>query len=250
MPKRIPYLMLAVALAAAAPTARGLAQQQSAAAQPAREHVNVPREQWQRVGDILTELGARRGSRIADVGAGAGYFTTRLSKAVESDGRVYAVDVNPISLRELRDALGTNYPNVELVRGDEDNPRLPPATLDAVLIVNAYHEFAEYGAMLGHLRAALKPGGRLVLVEPIPRAEDTTRAAQAKRHAIAIEFAEADLRAAGFEVVKTDTAFVTRPMHMGEATTPPGASPAATDWLLVARRPADGSAYAPSSDQR
>ena len=203
-----------------------------------REHVEVPRDQWQRVPDILSALGATGGAHIADIGAGHGYFTTRIAKAVGPTGRVYAVDVSPVSLRELRDTLGNEYPHVEIVRGDEDNPRLPAATLDGVLIVNAYHEFAEYRSMLAHMRAALKPGGRLVLVEPIPRTGDTTRAAQTKRHSIAIELAEADLREAGFEVVTKDAAFVSRPEHMHDSART-AAGDKSTDWLLVARRPAD-----------
>jgi hypothetical protein len=71
-----------------------------------------------------------------------------------------------------------------------------------------------------------------VLSEPTPRADATTRAAQTRRHSIAIEIAEADLVAAGFEIVKKDLSFVKRPMHQGE-----GASHAPIDWLLVARRP-------------
>lgn len=193
-----------------------------------------PRDSWQRVDDVFRELGVAPGRRVADLGAGSGYFTSRLAKAVGETGRVYAVDVNPISLRELRDALPKELTNIEIVRGEEDDPKLPAGHLDAVLVVNAYHEFAEYAAMLTRIRESLKPGGRLVLIEPTPRrSEDATRAAQAKRHTIAIAFAEADVTAAGFEIVKKDPAFVTRPVHQE----PGGATVAPTDWLLVARRP-------------
>jgi predicted methyltransferase len=200
-----------------------------------RDHADVPRDQWQRVPDIVAALGATAGATVADVGAGHGYFTTRLAKTVGPAGRVFAVDVNPVSLRELRDTLGNEYPNVNIVRGEEDNPYLPDATLDGILIVNAYHEFAEYRAMLGHMQRALKPGGRLVLIEPIPRADDATRAAQAKRHAIAIDLAEGDLKEAGFEIVQRDVAFVSRPGHMTDGGRAAG-NGNATDWLLIARR--------------
>jgi predicted methyltransferase len=203
-----------------------------------REHVEVPREQWQRVTDIVRELGAVPGSHIADIGAGGGFFTKRLASAVSTSGRVYAVDVNPVSLRELKTALGSDFSNVEIIRGEEDDPQLPANRLDGALIVNAYHEFAEYPTMLRHIRAALKPGGRLVLVEPIPRADDTLRAAQTKRHTIAIDLVEGELRDAGFEIVTRDTAFVTRPAHSDESALRAGAVKA-TDWLLVARRPSD-----------
>ncbi len=203
------------------------------AQQPA--HVDTPRDQWQRTAEILNELGATTGAHIADVGAGGGWFTRRIAKAVGATGRVYAVDVNPVSLRELKAALGVDHPNVEIVRGEEDDPKLPPATLDGALIVNAYHEFAEYPRMLAHLKAALKVGGRLILVEPIPRTGDTSRAAQTKRHAIAIELAEAELKDAGFEILRKDTAFVSRPEHMvDEARKAAGIT--ATDWLIVATR--------------
>jgi predicted methyltransferase len=199
-------------------------------------HVETPREQWQRHPEILSELGATTGARIADVGAGAGWFTRRISKAVGDSGRVYAIDVNPISLRELREGLGTDHPNVEIVRGEENDPKLPPGMLNGVLIVNAYHEFAEYQKMLGKLHEALRPGGKLVLVEPIPRAGDRTRGAQTKRHSIGIDLAEGELKDAGFDIVKKDPGFVSRPEHRNDAATRAGEN-AATDWLLVAQKP-------------
>jgi len=202
----------------------------------AQDHQEAPRDSWQRVDDVFRELGVAPGRHVADLGAGGGYFATRLAKAVGADGRVYAVDVNPISLRELREALPKELTNIEIVRGEENDPKLPAGQLDAVLVVNAYHEFAEYAAVLARVREALKPGGRLVLVEPTPRrAEDTTRASQVRRHTIAIEFAVAELEAAGFEIVRKDLVFVTRPMYQEGS----GGTVKPTDWLLVARRPAD-----------
>jgi predicted methyltransferase len=213
-----------------------------------QDHVDVPRDQWQRVEDIFRELGATSGAHIADIGAGHGYFTTRLAKAVGTSGRVYAVDVNPVSLRELKDVLGSSYPNVEIIRGDENDPHLPPARLDGALVVNAYHEFAEHPAMLRQIRAALKPAGRLVLVEPIPRATDEPRAAQAKRHTIAMDLVEAELLEEGFEIVTRDPAFASRPAH-SRAESVDG-SVRATDWLITARRAPGASSYLAPSDQR
>lgn len=198
----------------------------------AAQEQHAPREQWQRVQDVFRELGISAGSHVADLGAGGGWFTRRLATAVGPLGRVYAVDVNPVSLRELRDGLPKDLTNIEIVRAEENDPKLPAGELDAVLVVNAYHEFHEYAAVLAQVRDALKPGGRLVLIEPAPlRAEDTTRAAQVKRHQIAIEFAEGDLIQAGFEIVKKDPAFVKRPAHQMD-----GATHVPIDWLLVARR--------------
>lgn len=201
-----------------------------------QDHQEPPRDQWQRAADVFEAMGLGPGSVVADLGAGGGWFTTRLARAVGTGGRVYAVDVNPVSLRELREALPKDLTNVEIVRGEEDDPKLPAAALDAVLVVNAYHEFAEYAAVLGKVREALKPGGRLVVIEPAPRrAEDTTRTAQTRRHTIAIEFVEGELAQAGYDIVRKDPAFVSRPAHRDAN----GATVTPTDWLLVARRPAD-----------
>ena len=200
-----------------------------------REHSETPREQWQRVPDILRELGAVPGAHIADLGAGSGFFTTRLAKAVGPSGRVYAVDVNPVSIRELKEALGPDTTNVEVIRGEENDPHLPAGRLDAVLVVNAYHEFAEYRGVLEHVRKALKPNGRFVIVEPIPRrADDTLRQAQTKRHSIAMSFVEEDLQQAGFEIVTRDAGFVTRPEHQTDTERAAG-TVKPTEWLLVAR---------------
>ena len=198
----------------------------------------TPREQWQRVAEIFTHMGVTAGSHVADIGAGSGFFTTRLAQAVGPDGRVYAVDVNPVTLRELKTALG-DQANVEIIRGEENDPRLPSSRLDAALVVNAYHEFAEHQAMLGAILAALKPGGRLAIVEPAPmRATDTVRADQAKRHTIAIEFVEADLRAAGFEIAARDVKFTTRPAHKHDGGSGSAETLTPVEWLLVARKPA------------
>jgi predicted methyltransferase len=227
-------IWLVSAAALSAQTARP--QQPPSGVQPPQssQHTEVPREQWQRIDDVFAALGAGPGRHIADIGAGGGYFTIRLARVVGENGRVYAVDVNPVSLRELRTSVG-EAGNVEIIRGEENDPKLPANALDAALVVNAYHEFAEYGAMLERIRAALKPGGRLVLIEPIPRTRDATRAAQTKQHSIALELVEAEAIAAGFEVVVKDPGFITRPHH-GGAEGADASKP--TDWLLVVRRPA------------
>ena len=201
-----------------------------------QDHQDTPRDQWQRVTDVFEAMSLGPGSVVADLGAGGGWFTTRLARAVGTAGRVYAVDVNPVSLRELREGLPKELTNIEIVRGEENDPKLPPGQLDAVLVVNAYHEFAEYPAVLSRVREALKPGGRLVVIEPAPRrAEDTTRAAQTRRHTIAMALVEDELAQAGYEIVRKDPEFVSRPAHQESN----GTTVKPTDWLLVARRPAD-----------
>jgi ubiquinone/menaquinone biosynthesis C-methylase UbiE len=112
-----------------------------------------------------------RGSTVADLGAGSGYFTTRLARAVGAQGRVYAVDIQQGMLDLLQKTVARErLTNVIPVLGAVDDPRLPPESLDLVLMVDVYHEFSAPQTMLQHIKRALKPGGRLVLLEY--RAED------------------------------------------------------------------------------
>jgi ubiquinone/menaquinone biosynthesis C-methylase UbiE len=186
-----------------------------AVAAPAQESA---REQWQRVPEVLAALGIGPGSRVADVGSGDGFFSVRLARAVGETGRVYAVDISAEALGRLRDRLQREgIDNVEVIEGEPDDPRLPEAALDAALIVNAYHEMVEYRAMLAHLRRALKPEGRLVMVEPITsRMRAAPRARQVDEHEIAPWFVEAELREAGFHVLQLVDPFTTRPMSGGQ----------------------------------
>jgi rhodanese-related sulfurtransferase/predicted methyltransferase len=173
------------------------------------------RESWQRVDDIFKALGAREGAVIADVGAGPGFFTERLSAAVGPTGRVYAVDVDANALRRLQERARTRgLTNVETVQGGVDDPKLPAGALDAALIVNAYHEMIEYHAMLTRIRAALKPSGRLVIVEPIGESSrNAARDAQTRQHQIAARYVQEEARAAGFRIVGLEDPFVQRPGH-------------------------------------
>jgi ubiquinone/menaquinone biosynthesis C-methylase UbiE len=113
----------------------------------------------------------QRGSSVADLGAGSGYFTIRLARAVGNNGKVYAVDIQPGMLELLQRAVDrARLTNVIPVLGAEDDPRLPAESLDLVLMVDVYHELASPQTTLAHIKRALKPGGRLVLLEY--RAED------------------------------------------------------------------------------
>lgn len=102
---------------------------------------------------------------VADIGAGSGYFSFRIARQVP-DGKVYAVDIQP----EMLDAVAflkeeNNISNVETVLGQEDNPNLPDESIDLAFMVDAYHEFAYPREMMTEIVKALKPGGRVVLLE-------------------------------------------------------------------------------------
>lgn len=123
------------------------------------------RDAWQKPEQVMDALGIGEGSAVADVGAGGGWFTVRLARRVGPNGRVYAQDVQPqmlesISRRMLREGLS----NVSYVRGEHRDPKLPAGALDAVLMVDTYPEFENPVALLRGVRAALKPGGRVGIV--------------------------------------------------------------------------------------
>jgi ubiquinone/menaquinone biosynthesis C-methylase UbiE len=120
---------------------------------------------------MLDALKIRRGATVADVGAGAGYHSIRLARRVGPQGTVLATDVQPEMLRTLRgNARAAGVANVKPVLATQADTRLPKGAVDLVLMVDVYHECTDPERILKGLFEALKPGGRLVLVEF--RAED------------------------------------------------------------------------------
>ena len=155
----------------------------------------VEEEEPDRALDVLK---IPKGAVVADVGAGSGYMTVKLSKRVGPTGKVYANDIQPEMLRLLGLRLNADkITNVTLVQGEVDNPRLPPATLDLELLVDVYHEFSKPQTMLKQLREALKPAGRLVLLEY--RKEDPSIPIRPE-HKMSVAEAKLELEAEGFSL--------------------------------------------------
>jgi predicted methyltransferase len=170
------------------------------------------REQWQKVDLIFAEMHIMPGAVVADVGAGDGFFTSRLARVVGSNGRVFAVEIDDGQIERLRKRLQNDgVENVTIVKGAPDDPKLPERALDAALIVNAYHEMAEHQSMMAAIRRALKSDARLVIVEPVkPSKRGRLRAEQARDHEIDPEYVLQDARAAGFRVVALQDPFTRR----------------------------------------
>lgn len=126
-----------------------------------------PERQMEERPDLLIEsLGIRPGQTVADIGAGSGYFTRRMSKKVGEDGKVLAVDIQPEMLTILKNNLESEgIRNVEMILGQEQSPNLPEASVDMVLMVDVYHEFSYPHEMMTAIRKALKPDGQIVWVE-------------------------------------------------------------------------------------
>ncbi len=124
-----------------------------------RDHVNEANTVMQ-LADI------RDGMSVADIGAGEGYYTVRLAPRVGRKGRVLAEDIDGAALTLLGDRVQRErLDNVSILRGDDADPNLPPASFDRILMVHMYHEVAEPYAFLWHLRPALRPHGRVIVVD-------------------------------------------------------------------------------------
>jgi ubiquinone/menaquinone biosynthesis C-methylase UbiE len=124
------------------------------------------REKEENPEGALDALGIRPGMVVADVGAGTGYMSLRLAKRVGPAGKVYANDLQPEMLRRLREnAAKAGIANIETVQGEEADPKLPLGRMDLVLLVDVYHEFSKPREMIDKIRDAMKPDGRLVLLE-------------------------------------------------------------------------------------
>jgi SAM-dependent methyltransferase len=121
------------------------------------------RLQIKRVMDIL---GIAPGKSVADIGAGSGWFTVRAARRVGGSGTVYAVDINPEATRYISErAQKEQLQNVKAILSTPDNPLLPAGSVDAVLLLKAYHEVAQPVVLLRNLRAALRPGAKVGVID-------------------------------------------------------------------------------------
>lgn len=126
------------------------------------------REVFDRQAEILAALELREGLAVADVGAGTGLFTLALAERVGPEGKVYAVDVQAYFLDHIgQKARKAELHNVTLVRADQASAKLPEGSVDLVLMCDSYHHVEQPAAYLASLKAALRPGGRLVVVDYI-----------------------------------------------------------------------------------
>jgi len=142
------------------------------------------------------------GSTVADVGAGSGYMTVKMAKRVGPTGTVYANDIQPQMLSMLRQRLDREkIPNVKLVLGTLDDPRLPADAIDLILMVDVYHEFSEPQKMLRRMRESLKAGGRMVLLEY--RKEDPSIPIRPD-HKMSVAEAKMEVEAEGFTLANVD----------------------------------------------
>jgi SAM-dependent methyltransferase len=129
------------------------------------------RARWQRPDEVIAALGLPAGAVVADVGAGTGYFAVRFAHAVGPNGRVLATDVQDAMLEALAERKRReDLAQLEVVRARFDDPSLPPACCDVVFLANVYKEIEDRVAYARKLAPALRPGGRVVIVDYRPGA--------------------------------------------------------------------------------
>ncbi|HWW14104.1 MAG TPA: methyltransferase domain-containing protein [Candidatus Dormibacteraeota bacterium] len=131
------------------------------------------RDERLQVNRVMDTLGIVPGKTVADIGAGSGWFTVRAARRVGEAGVVYAVDINPEAIRYVeKRAQKEKLRNVKTILGKANDPLLPASAVDAVLLLKTYHEVAEPVALLRNLRAALRPGARVGIIDRNGNGED------------------------------------------------------------------------------
>ena len=124
------------------------------------------RDQRLQIDRVMDILGIGPGKNVADIGAGSGWFTVRAARRVAENGKVYAVDINPEAIRYIDERVKKEQlHDVVTILGKEDDPLLPAGQIDAVLLLKTYHEVAKPVALLRNLRAALRPGAKIGIID-------------------------------------------------------------------------------------
>ncbi len=158
-------------------------------------YAGIGRDTQQQPERVVAALALAPGAQVADLGAGGGYFTFRLADAVGPTGRVYAVDVDPDMLSYLAERVRDEQrANVEVVEAVPDDSRLPAASVDLIFLCNTYHHLSDRVPYFDALRARLRPGGRVAIVEY-----------RSGNHGTSPDLIRGELTRAGYAEVKEET---------------------------------------------
>jgi len=167
---------------------------------PIHGNESLDRAAWQKPDSVLVLLNVAPGQTVADIGAGEGYFSIPLAKAVLPGGRVLVVDTNPDRLKAAAErAAGEGLTGLDTVRALPGDPQLPPASVDLIFICNALHHIDNRAAYYPHLIQALKPGGKFVVIDFYEK--DLPVGPRGPKHKLAKSAAVSELLAAGFEII-------------------------------------------------
>ena len=150
------------------------------------------RDKKLQIGRVMDLLGIGPGKSVADIGAGSGWFTVRAAQRVGPAGTVYAEDINPKAIEAIQQrAQKERMANVRTVLGTPDDVKLTPRSVDAVLLLKVYHEIAHAVPVMKEVRAAMKPGAKLGIID---------RNGNGANHGLDREVVEREMAEAGFRV--------------------------------------------------
>lgn len=131
------------------------------------------RDERLQINRVMDLLGIEAGKSVADIGAGSGWFTVRAARRVAGAGTVYAVDINPQAAEYIDErAKKEQLQNVKTILSTPDDPRIPPDSVDAVMLLKTYHEVAHPVVLLKNLRSALRPGAKIGIIDRNGNGED------------------------------------------------------------------------------
>ena len=152
------------------------------------------RDERLQINRVMDILGITAGKSAADIGAGSGWFTVRAAKRVGASGVVYAADINPEAVRYIGDRAGKEkLPNVKTILSKPDDSLLPRDSVDAVLLLKTYHEVAHPVELLRNLRAALRPGAKVGIID---------RNGNGENHGVGSDVVIREAKEAGYRLIK------------------------------------------------
>lgn len=164
------------------------------------------REEFQKKDEVLKALELRPGETVADIGAGSGYFTIPVAKAVGPEGTVLAIDISQLMLDYIeRRIKAEQLENVELRKVERDDPQLPDGGVDLILMVDTIHYIMDTDARTAYakkLRAGLAPGGRLVIIDYIPKPWEERPWGPPPQQHLPVETLNEDMARGGLKVIK------------------------------------------------
>jgi ubiquinone/menaquinone biosynthesis C-methylase UbiE len=157
---------------------------------------------------VMDAVGITTGLVLAEIGAGRGRYTVHLAVRVGETGKVYAEDIDAAALRHLDRRCQTwKLKNVESIRGDVLDAKLPDGELDLIFIISSYHHFEDPVTLLQGALKALKPDGKLAIVEWLPWSKSDTEGTEP-------EVMESQMRRAGYLLVRTENLAEDKPLNV------------------------------------
>jgi ubiquinone/menaquinone biosynthesis C-methylase UbiE len=164
------------------------------------------RDQDQKPAQVVEALELKPGMSVADLGSGSGYFTRRFLEAVTETGKVYAIDVEPEALKYVEESLVHMHRpyTAEFILARPDNPKLPAESVDLIFVCNTYHHLEDRTTYVRNVKSALKPGGRIAIVDFYHDAR-SGELGFPKKHLVPRETVIEEFNAAGYKLLKEHT---------------------------------------------